>query len=169
MQEGKIALCFCWVYDTVCTSWNTVKLSCNSLFPGYWHFIGNCCIVLWKQGTYAKHFKKCKRRKQLQLLSHTAFMLISHALQGWYKFQQTLYCSRLIKLTVYGIRFFVCSATWKFNAENNYSLCLPCFALNYSTVRNLTYKYCGFCEITHSVSSIIMLVNSLWSLVLETG
>lgn len=88
VQEEKIALCFCWVFDT-----------CNSLFPGYWHFIGNCCTVLWKQGTYAKPFKNCKRRKQLELLSHAVFMLTSHALQGWQKFQQTLYCSRLIKLT----------------------------------------------------------------------
>lgn len=99
VQEGKIALSCCWVYDIVCTSWNTVRLSCKSLFPGCWHLLGNCSIVLWKQGTYAKPFKKCKRIKQQQFLSHTAFMLTSHALQGWQKFQQTRYSSRLIKLT----------------------------------------------------------------------
>lgn len=106
VQEGKIALSCCWVYDIVCTSWNTVRLSCKSLFPGCWHLLGNCSIVSWKQGTYAKPFKKCKRRKQQQFLSHTAFMLTSHALQGWQKFQQTRYCSRLIKLT-YAARFWI--------------------------------------------------------------
>lgn len=40
VQEGKIVIWCCWVYDVVCTPWHTIKLPCNSLFPGYWHFIG---------------------------------------------------------------------------------------------------------------------------------
>lgn len=28
--------CFCQIYGIMCTHWHTVKLSCGSLFPGYW-------------------------------------------------------------------------------------------------------------------------------------